>query len=247
MSSAFIIPHFRALPRDLHRIAVGGAWLFSIGSLFPLLWLASAHSPDGVARVFGTNSGGVDHGVWGLTYSGVIGGMLLWTQILAVIAANVFTLVPNNRLRRIGHGFMIGWAAWWMFGAMYLASIEPVFWTVQSIFQTTLLGCVVYRAARSGARFSRPADSRPLSADDVQASPHITELHLTQGSRSKSTLPPESTTPTRFRFESFLKSLESATATGTAALGSITNFIRSKTKRIASMMRSSETVNTRST
>jgi hypothetical protein len=256
------IQNWNRMPRDIHRTVIGGAWLFALGSLIPLLWLAESYGNGGVARVFGHNSNGVDHGVWGLTYSGIAGGLLLWLQIIAVIAANIFTLLRSNRLRRIGHGAIIAWAAWWMMGAMYLATIDPLFWTVQSVFQTVLLGCVAYRAARSWNnppqwpkwmrwRGSTAAASggveASLTRDEVIGSARVKEIYFSQGNRSRSTLPPESTIPTRLRLSNFLKSLERATATGTAALGSMTTFIRSKTRRIASMMRSSGIVKTRST
>src|SRR5262245_37081357 len=121
--------HWPGWKSDLHKLALGGAWLFAVGTLIPLLWLA-VQSDVGVSRVFGTSVNGQDHGVWGLTYSGISGGLLLWVEILAVMAANALSVLPNDRLRRIGHGFFIFWSGWWALGTMYLATIDPGFWTL---------------------------------------------------------------------------------------------------------------------
>ncbi|HWB20113.1 MAG TPA: hypothetical protein VG711_07435, partial [Phycisphaerales bacterium] len=73
--------------RALPRIAIVCAWFFAVGSLIPLLLLAfnldGAHS----SHVFGTTIGERTITIPGLTYSGVLGSLLLWTEICALIAA----------------------------------------------------------------------------------------------------------------------------------------------------------------
>jgi hypothetical protein len=262
---------FLGLRRDSHKLLLGGAWLFSMGSLLPLLWLAGENG--GVSRVFGAQADGVQHSVWGLTYSGVLGSILLWIQILGLLGANVASVLPQTRWRRIGHAYLVGWAGLWALGALYLATVSPVFWLLQSVFQFAFLGCVRYRAARwwntppmslinwpkkeaswtprihPGTIDTDAAADRDelLNAMQVQSNGTLTEIHGRQGNRSKSTLPPDKITPTRERFGKALKSLESAAAKTVALLGSTTSFMRSKISRIAATMRSSETVKTRST
>lgn len=164
----------------LPRYAVGGAWFFAIASMIPLLWLViEGHGEGGSSHVFGTTAGGVLHTVWGLTYSGVFGTIVLWLELLALVAAIVITALPGQvsafapevslRIRRIGHGYLTGWAGLWMLGTMFLASIDPGFWTLQSIFLTIMFGCTVYRAVKeSFPRQPKAAQMRsPLNdADD---------------------------------------------------------------------------------
>lgn len=149
----------RPLLAHAPRYAIAGASFFAIASLIPLLWLMlEGPSETGTSQVFGTNINAAEHSVWGLTYSGTAGTLLLWMEIFAVIAANVMTLLPHRfggvlpqtltRLRRIGHGYLTGWAGLWMLGAMHMASISPGFWTLQAIFLSALFACTVYRAFR---------------------------------------------------------------------------------------------------
>lgn len=144
----------------LPRYAIGGAWFFAIASMIPLLWLMIEGQTEGEpSRVFGaTADDGVLHTVWGLTYSGALGAILLWLEFFALIAAVVMSALPGRmsvfgpelalRMRRIAHGYLAGWAGLWMLGAMHLAQFDPAFWTLQSIFLTAMFACTVYRAWR---------------------------------------------------------------------------------------------------
>lgn len=154
-----VIGMIRAWRDWLPGYATAGAWFFAIGSMIPLLWLAvEGHGPGESSKVFATTVDGVSHSVWGLTYAGMPGTALLWMELLAVAAATIVTALPVSlplispqsalRLRRIGHGWLTGWASLWMLGTMHLASIDPGFWTLQATFITALFGCTVYRAIR---------------------------------------------------------------------------------------------------
>lgn len=146
------------LPR-LPRYAVLGAWFFAIVSAIPLIWLMiEGQGSDSHSRVFGASVNGVMHTVWGLTYSGFFGSILLWLEFFALIAAIAFTALPGNfkfaprefmmRMRRVGHSYLTGWAGLWMLGTMYLAAVDPGFWIIQAMFITALFACTVYRAVR---------------------------------------------------------------------------------------------------
>jgi hypothetical protein len=135
---------------DLHRLAVGGAWFFAFCSLVPLLWLGLGVSDGETNRVFGTEVNGVNHAIWGLTYAGVPGAILLWMEFLLVVGAMVATAAPRRwvpqRWRRAGHGVLISWSGLWAAGVMHLAGVNPGFFALQALFLLMLLGCTIYRA-----------------------------------------------------------------------------------------------------
>lgn len=150
--------------------ALGGAWFFIGASIFGLVWIALS---GGQGRIFGLESGGVDHTVWGLTYAGWLGTALLWMQIVAVITATVMTLLPVRRFRRLGHAALIGWASWWMLGTMYLASISPIGFGLQGLLMTCLLGCTIARAwmSRDSGRSPAATGRRVDAAETPAATP----------------------------------------------------------------------------
>src|SRR5688572_27103357 len=85
------------LKGDLPRLATGGAWLFAIGSLFPLLWLINDGAADG--HVFGTTLAGHTYTIPLLTYSGGIGMLLIWAEILAIAGAFILAAAPRVPLK----------------------------------------------------------------------------------------------------------------------------------------------------
>lgn len=162
---------------DLHRLVLGGAWFFAIFSLVPLLWLGLGVNGDGSDRVFGTELNGVSHSVWGLTYAGIPGAILMWVEFLAVMGAIAATAVPKKwvplKWRRIGHGVLIGWAGLWTAGVMHLAGVNPGFFALQAVFLAALLGCTIYRARLewSDANGSTTAPKGPPSIDPFDLNP----------------------------------------------------------------------------
>lgn len=159
------------------RYALMGAWFFAIASAFPLLWLVFEGQGNGTdSRVFSTTVNEVTHSIWGLTYSGIPGMILLWLELIALVAATVMTILPGSvslvgqhivtRMRRIGHGYLTGWAALWMVGTIYLAAIDPGFWTLQAIFLTILFGCTLYRAIHEW-----PTKSKNSGDGEVEGGP----------------------------------------------------------------------------
>jgi hypothetical protein len=107
-----------------------------------------------------------------LSYSGVPGFLLLWSQVLLVSAAILLTAFPRyvpQRWSRVGHALLIGWNALWMLGAWRLALVEPYF-LLQATFMTVLGCCTVYRAwrnRRQGRSVSLPiTDAQPPTGAD---------------------------------------------------------------------------------
>ncbi len=175
----------RGVLPQLPRYAMAGAWFFAIASMIPLLWLMfEGHNEGESSHVFGTTVGGVQHSIWGLTYSGTSGTILLCLEIIGLIAAIVMTALPKQmmvipeqrltQMRRIGHGYLTGWAGLWMLGTMHLASINPGFWTLQSIFITAMFACTVYRAFREC--FPRKSKSPQISPDVAPPPKDLNEL-----------------------------------------------------------------------
>lgn len=131
---------------DLTRLATGGAWLFAIGSLLPLFWLISDGGADGA--VFAAHVGDRSYSIPLLTYSGGIGMLLIWAEILAVAGAFILSAAPGVpiKLSRIGHGVLIAWSLLWTLGTWRLSFFSPGFWTFQALFLTVLCGCTLWRA-----------------------------------------------------------------------------------------------------
>jgi hypothetical protein len=154
---------------DLPKLAIGGAWLFAVGSLFPLLWLLTE---GGNGAVFQTHTARGAHAIPLLHYSGVLGAMLIWAELLAVSGAFLLTVAPRvpGKFARIGHVVLLGWSALWTLGTWRLATLDPGFWTVQALFLSALSGCTVYRAWRNWNPHSasaKPAnDASTVPADD---------------------------------------------------------------------------------
>ena len=84
----------------------------------------------------------------GLTYSGLIGTVWLWSQAIIVLAAIVLSVLRGSRLRRIGHGILVAWSALWFANAVWLPALDGS-WVVASILGVLFGGlflCTVVRA-----------------------------------------------------------------------------------------------------
>ena len=103
---------------DVAKLATGGAWLFAIASLFPLFWLISDGGADGA--VVRTIVDGAAYTIPLLTYSGGIGMLLIWAEILAIAGAFILTAAPRVplKLARIGHVVLLAWSALWTLGTV---------------------------------------------------------------------------------------------------------------------------------
>lgn len=148
---------------DLAKLATGGAWLFAIASLFPLVWLLRE---GGDGAVFATQVAGERYTIPLLNYGGAAGMLLLCAELLAIAGAFLLTVAPRvpRKLVRVGHGVLIAWSLVWTLGTWRLATVDPGFWTLQALFLTALCGCTVWRAVRNGNAW-RPNASGPTPLD----------------------------------------------------------------------------------
>ncbi len=151
--------------RDVAKLVTGGAWLFALGSLFPLFWIVADGGADGA--VFRANVEGGTFTVPLLTYSGGVGLLLIWAEIFAITGAFILAAAPRVplKLARIGHGVLIAWSLLWTLGTWRLALVGPGFWTFQALFLSVLCGCTLWRAWVNW----RPTTS--TSAEDGETTP----------------------------------------------------------------------------
>lgn len=193
---------------DLEKLATGGAWLFAIGSLLPLLWLISDGGAEGA--VFRTSVGDHSRTIPLLSYSGGIGMLLIWTEILAVAGAFILTAAPRVpvKLARIGHGVLIAWSLLWTLGTWRLAAFAPGFWTLQAVFLSALCGCTIWRAWRIWT----PTIAQPIA---TQAKPAAEPNYFSDAnSQASSTPASDPGTPTR---QQIAEALERARVAAVAA------------------------------
>lgn len=174
------LPRFAAtlfdVRSDLRKLAIGGAWLFAVGSLFPLAWLIWFSNGGflAVGHVFSTHINGQDVTMPLLSYSGLAGFLLIWSQVLLVSAAILLAAFPRYvplRWRRLGHAMLAGWNTLWVIGAWKLAWVDPSF-LMQSLFLTALLACTMYRAFVSWTPrrvLAAPVNAESPAARDSQS------------------------------------------------------------------------------
>jgi hypothetical protein len=253
----------KAVISEFRRLAPGAAWLFIAVSAAQVLWVLALllQNPGRSVNLYSSVVGGQTYSAAGLSYAGFLGLMWAFLQLLAIGGSATVSAWPtrsarSQRLRRISHAILVGWSTLWLLNFARLWIIDG---QLDSFLQTVVMGgfaAATIHRARHGWNLPPSRDAaidpvEPLTAAGVVSSRRVRELPMDSrahhGNLSKSTLPPERITPTRSMPSSFLKSLERIAATGTAALGSMTSFIRSQTKRIAARISSSDTVKTRST
>lgn len=151
----------------LDRSALGGAWLFAVGTLCGLVWFISQGWPGSGRTTIVSTSVGENryHGI-GLTYTGMPGTILLWSEALVLLAAIVLSVLPRTPLRRIGHGLLIAWSALWVANFVWLTVVGGTWmllWTIWPILLGVLFLCTLYRAAR-GWRARPSGHGQPVPA-----------------------------------------------------------------------------------
>lgn len=149
------------------RVAMGGAWLFALGSAVALgltAWMMWP-GPGSVADIMSADVPDGGTVAWpGLRYAGTAGLALLLAELAVVVAAVVGSVLPWSRPRRVGHAVLVAWAAWWMAGGVYAWSWERGFWMALLVAVLGfMLACTIVRAARGwrGRRGRRPISARP--------------------------------------------------------------------------------------
>jgi hypothetical protein len=155
---------------DLHKLGMGGAWLFFGGSALALLWLIF-NGGGWSGHVLGTTVHGHSYTAPLLAYSGFFGMVWIWAQLAAVLAGGALSLMPWPRQRQIGHVILVCWSGLWMIGAMRLLAVQPsLFWTLQTMVMGGFCACTVYRAIRGWNPPEVPqtfrVDSDPSASDD---------------------------------------------------------------------------------
>jgi hypothetical protein len=107
------------------RLAGASGTIYLVLSLFPLGFLiAASHGwPSERSTVISvTRFDGREYDGFGLTYQGLAGGLLLWSELLLVIAALVVSF-RGGRCARVAHAAQLAWALflavnfWWVAGA----------------------------------------------------------------------------------------------------------------------------------
>ncbi len=139
----------KVLP-GLLKSATAGAWFFAVGSLITLVVLIASGWPGAHATMASTTTGGKTYNAIGLTYPGAIGAVWLWSQACIVFAAIVLSVLPGNRLRRIGHVILVAWSALWFANAVWLPALDGA-WVVASVLGAlfgSLFLCTLIRATR---------------------------------------------------------------------------------------------------
>jgi hypothetical protein len=178
--------------RSLGTFAIAGAWFFIVVSLGHLVW-AVGHKwadPASTFKLYHTIVDGHSYDAWGLTYSGVFGLLTVMGQLLLVGAAVVASVLPWPRtlkLRRVGHGVLVGWAALWALNFMWLASVDhQLVSTAQATLLCLLLGCTGYRATMgwSPGRSAKLPPDTPAFDDDNASGTHSEDAFNTQTAAS---------------------------------------------------------------
>ena len=140
---------------NLRRTALGvgsvGAWVFALGTLAALVFIAWARWPgaDTTSHIMGVTVDGELYAGLGFRYEGVGGTALVLTEALYLAAAIVMSVLPRNRLRRIGHVMLVAWAGLWLGNAVNIARLGGGFiWGVWIGLLGFLFLCTLLRAAR---------------------------------------------------------------------------------------------------
>lgn len=144
------------------RVANAGAWIFALGTLGALLFVAWFRGPGstGESHIMSVTVDGQDHVGLGLNYVGVAGTVLLLAEAAVVVSAMVMSVLPRRRLRRIGHGVLVLWSGLWLGNAVYLARLDWGFvWALFVTLFAFLFLCTLLRAIR-GWNLARPLPSR---------------------------------------------------------------------------------------
>ncbi len=132
------------------RSAAIGAWVFAVGSLVPLVIFIAMGWPADHVTMASTTVDERTYNAFGLTYAGSIGTLWLWSQVVIVSSAIVCSVLPADRLRRIGLVILVVWSGLWLGNAIWLPMLDRA-WILALILGallSTLFLCTLVRAAR---------------------------------------------------------------------------------------------------
>jgi hypothetical protein len=128
----------------------GVSRLFVFGSLAVLglggVWLLT--HPGAEVALMGAATQGGSHEAVGLSYSGLGGFVLLVVQGLLVVGASL-AAKGRGRVRKVGLGLLLGWAALWLANGVWLAGVSDQFmrllgaWILTGAFGATLIRVLI--------------------------------------------------------------------------------------------------------
>lgn len=107
------------------RIAIGGAWIFAVGTWLVLAAGLTEGVVNGAKNFTGDvfyvgRPGGQVYQSWGLTYRGLVGFALLAAQAAAVGVAIVWSCSRRSARRRVGLIALCAWCALWAANAAWI-------------------------------------------------------------------------------------------------------------------------------
>ena len=148
----------------LPRLA--GAWgtVNLVLSLFPLSFLiAAGHGwPTERSTVISVTKGdGREYDGFALTYQGFGGGLLLWSELLLVIAALVVSF-RGGRCARLAHAGLLAWALflaanfWWVIGE---GDYLPIAWMLPIVTLGAVLVLVRWKQAMPRLRWGTESEA----------------------------------------------------------------------------------------
>jgi hypothetical protein len=107
------------------RVSVVGAWVFALGTLVTLVFIAWARWPgtDSTSHIMGVTVDEKLHAGLGFRYEGIPGTVLILAEALYVAAGIVMSILPRSRLRRVGHVMLVAWAGLWLGNAVNIARL----------------------------------------------------------------------------------------------------------------------------
>ena len=133
------------------RVGIVGAWVFALGTLATLVFIAWARWPgtDSTSHIMGVTIDAELYAGLGFRYEGIPGTVLILAEALYVAAGIVMSILPRNRLRRVGHVMLVAWAGLWLGNAVNIARLGGGFiWVVWIGLLGLLFLCTLFRAAR---------------------------------------------------------------------------------------------------
>jgi hypothetical protein len=139
------------LRKALLRAAAIFAWVFALGTLGALVFVAWMHWPGtgSASHIMWVRVNGQEYGGLGIQYKGVAGLVLVIAEAVGLLSAIVMSILPRKRWRRIGHVLLVVWAGLWLGNAVGIAQLGggPIFALWIGLLGLAFL-CTVIRAVR---------------------------------------------------------------------------------------------------
>ncbi len=133
------------------RVGIVGAWVFALGTLATLVAIAWARWPgtDSTSHIMGVTVDGELYAGLGFRYEGIPGTVLILVEALYLAAGIAMSVLPRNRMRRIGHVMLVVWAGLWLGNAVNIGRLGGGFiWALWIGLLGLFFLCTLVRAAR---------------------------------------------------------------------------------------------------